>query len=204
MITDRDRRIIKFVEMHKSITINQCAILYFYGHKQAYDQARKRLQVIHKEGLLKRYRKDPKHEAVYYIDKKLKVHDIKLIDVLSNLATIKGFKVLEVKKETKFEMSFQNITYIVDGTLVIKEDNKFLPILIEIDYTHYTSKEKILDIIEHLEEKKKTKFIFIVVKLTQEELKISNIGTKSILIEVPWKLNEFDKISAELRSAIQH
>jgi hypothetical protein len=195
VITKRDKEIIKFTELHGSITIKQCSKIFFKNNREAYDQARKRLRVIYTEGLLKRYRKDPRSEAVYFIDKKLKIHDLKLLDVLAEL---NDFNLFQYTKEKKFEIN-EDKKYIIDAILNIE---RAIGILIEIDYTHYTSIDKIRDMIYFLENKHKKSYYFLVVKFSQEEIEIKKIGDFSKLIFLPWSLEEFSQVTSSLRSDI--
>jgi hypothetical protein len=200
MITDRDKSIIKFVEEHGSITINQCAKIFFPGNKEAYDQSWKRLRIICWAGLLKRYRKDPKSEAVYYSDKKLKVHDLKLLDVYGELSI---FDVSRFDNEYKLSTS-AGTNYVVDAAVTIEQNDTQIPLMVEVDYTHYTSKEKIKDIIYYLEHKHNVAYSFIVIQLLREEIEIQSIGDKSKLFLVPWNLDKFSNIIiSSLRSDIQ-
>lgn len=74
-ITQRDREIVKFVEEYKSITINQCADMFMRDKPSGTQIARKRLAVLVKSGYLKVDKTDTS-ENVYYIDKKLRYHDL--------------------------------------------------------------------------------------------------------------------------------
>lgn len=199
MITKRDKEIVKYVETHGSITPKICSKEFFRENKEAYDQARKRLRVLFEEELLRRYRKDIRSEVVYYIDKKLKVHDLKLLEVIAEL---NEFEIINFDKERQFNI--EDIKYIVDGTVVIKEDDIALPILIEIDYTHYTSLEKIRGIIKYLESKHSTGYHFVVVKLSCEEIEVRKVGKNSKLFFLPWNLNKFSEVITSLRSDIAH
>lgn len=201
MITARDKKIIKFVEEYKSITINQCTKIFFKGHKEAYDQARKRLQVIHKAGLLKRYRKDVLSEAIYYMDKILKPHDLKILDFMAELSE---FDIYDVAKEGKIKID-EKTTYVVDAliTLSISDELK-VPIILEIDYSHYTSEEKINNITNYLEKKHEVPYLFIIIKLSQEKFLPSNIGNYSSLFIVPWDTNKYGSdVIYSLRSFIE-
>jgi|GEM_PF-1066402 len=200
MITKRDKAIIKFVEEHGSITINQCSKLFFKGNKEKYDQARKRLRIIHEEGLLKRYRKDPKSEAIYYINNKLKIHDLKLLDVLAEL---NEFEVSSYVKEKKIAIN-DNKKYLIDAVMNITLGEISVPLLLEIDYTHYTSIDKIRDVIYFLEDThKNVGYNFVIVKLTLEDIEIQKIGDYSKLFFLPWNLNNFHQVTSSLRSDIQ-
>ncbi|APF26982.1 replication-relaxation family protein [Clostridium sporogenes] len=142
-LTNRDKEIFKFIEQYGSITINQCSKIFFSKCKQNYYQARKRLKLLSDNKYLKRYRKDMRSEAVYYLDKKLSAHDLKVLDIYAELlhlgAEIKYF-------EREYIIPTKNKEYRADGLVECTKDGYFYPILIEVDYTHFTSNKKLLDI----------------------------------------------------------
>lgn len=185
MVTKRDKEILKWVEEYKSITINQCSKIFFTRNKEAYDQARKRLGNLHKQGLLNRYRKDPKSETIYYMDKRLKVHDLKIYDVVAEFI-YSGWDMRQLNKE---DINYvEDKKYIVDAGILFKKADFYLLVFLEIDYSHFTSIEKINNIINnriHTEYKE----LFIVVKLTQEKAIVSTIENKNAhIIYLPWDL----------------
>lgn len=197
MRTKRDIEIIKYVEQYKSITIEQCSKLFFTNNRYGYDQARKRLSKLKKEGFLKRYRKDPKSMSIYYIDKPLKIHDLKIRDVL--IEFINNFSYVNPKIE--FKRMYDDKEYVIDG--VFNLDHK-IPVCVEIDYTHYTSMEKVRDILYFFEEQKHRPYIFIIVKLTQCELEFHRIGDYSYLYVLPWNLEGISEIFNRINRDIDY
>ena len=197
MITKRDKEIIKFAETHGSITINQCALMFFRDNKAAYDQARKRLRIIYDLNLLKRYRKDPRSEAIYFIDKPLKIHDIKLMDVFAELSK---YEVIMFEKECKIEID-KDTNYRVDAYAIIKIDGRFIPLMIEIDYTHFTNIKKIKQITYGYEIDNKVKLTFIIVKLDQMDADVIIIPDKNKYIVLPWNLKGIKNIISLLQGA---
>ena len=91
----RDSEIIKFIKKYGSITINQCSKIFYTKNKEGYQQARKRLKQLSDNKFIKRYRKDMQSECIYFLDKKLSIHDLKTLDIYAELinagATIKSF-----------------------------------------------------------------------------------------------------------------
>jgi hypothetical protein len=161
----------------------------------SYDQSRKRLRYLNEKGLLKRYRKDSKSQTVYYIDKILKEHNLKIMDVIValqelNIGRIELQKKLIINRFT---------TYIADAVAVI--DHRY-PIIWEVDYTHYTSNKKITDIINYLECRSEeiNAYLFLIVRQTVEDIEITNISNKGKLIYVNWDFNNSDKLIHSLRS----
>lgn len=195
-MTNRDREIIKWIEENKSMTIYQCSKIFFRDCSCDYDLARKRLRKLYEEGLIKRYRKRLEDEVVYFTEKKLKTHDLKLMDVI---AYLQKFNIDSFEKEQKIEIN-STINYIIDSTIVLNYKNLAIPILVEIDYTHYTSKEKIQDLIRYLEKKHDSSFIFIIVKFSQEEFTVTKSGRYSRIYTLNWNFQKEDKAAGSLRS----
>lgn len=142
-LTNRDKEILKFIEEYGSITINQCSQIFFTHCKQNYYQARKRLKLLSDNKYLKRYRKDMRSETIYYLHKKLSIHDLKVLDVYSYLvysgASIKFFK-------QEYIIPVEDKNYRADALIEFVYKDYFYTILVEVDYTHYTSQKKLLDI----------------------------------------------------------
>lgn len=198
MITERDKEILKWTEKFKSITIDQCAKLFFPGTRMAYDLARKRLRHLNREGLIKRYRKEPKEQVVYFMDKVLKKHDLKTIDVI---VEFNRFNITQLILQNKIQINRHGIylNYITDATIVI--DNKY-PIIIEVDYTHYTGDKKVTDLISYLEDKHNIKYIFLIIRPTVDKITIFDLGQKSKLIVADWEFNNSNKLASSLRSLL--
>lgn len=142
-LTARDKEIIKFVEEYKSITINQCSKIFFKKCKESYYQARKRLKLLSDNKYLQRYRKDMRSKTIYYLDKKLSFHDLKVLDIYAYLITI-GAEIRTFKRE--YVITLDKKEYRADGFVECTKDGYFYPVIIEIDYTHFTSKKKLTDI----------------------------------------------------------
>ncbi|MEG2412555.1 MAG: hypothetical protein RSA29_18575 [Clostridium sp.] len=204
MRTERDVNILRFVEAHGSITISQCSNMFFYKNIYGYDQARKRLSNLKKEGFIKRYRKDPRTESVYYIEKPLKIHDLKLLDVYTKIYN--SFEITFYKRELKLDIPDKlfkqlNKSYIIDAAMSIERK---VPLLIEIDYTHYTSLDKIKEVVQFYENKNNRRHVFIVVKFTQIEIQKFKVCDMSDLYFVPWNLEGLSDILTSLRSDIDN
>lgn len=75
MITERDRCIIKYVEMMQSITIDQCSRLFMSDSRSKYKIAQRRLDQLVRNRYLKVAKTDT-NENIYYIDRKLSYHDL--------------------------------------------------------------------------------------------------------------------------------
>lgn len=142
---NRDNNILKFIEEHGSITINICANLFFNHVNNSYDLARKRLRILYKNKLIKRYKAVGK-EVIYYFNKPLKPHNLKLLEVYSEL--YKRCNVITFEKEMSLKCPLKQRK--IDGFIELEiEDDKYIttiPLIIEIDYTHNTHIDKIKDI----------------------------------------------------------
>lgn len=142
-LTNRDKEILKFIEKYGSITINQCSKIFFTKNKEAYYQSRKRLKILSDNKYLQRYRQDMRSECVYYSEKKLSFHDLRVLDAYANLMST-GADIREFIRE--YIITCGSKEYRVDGLIECVYQGFFYPILIEIDYTHFTSTNKLLDI----------------------------------------------------------
>lgn len=144
-LTDRDKDILRFIEEFKSITINQCAKIFFKNstEKNAYYQARKRLRLLSDNNYLKRFRKDMRTEVVYYFKNKLSEHDLKVLDIYAEIIDL-GAEITLFERE--HIIPTKNKEYRADALIECQKDGYFYPILIEIDYTHFTSQKKLDDI----------------------------------------------------------
>lgn len=143
ILTKRDKEISRYIEDYGSITINQCAKVFYKGNKEPYYQARKRLKILSNSGYLKRYRQDMKSECVYYFTKCLGIHDLKVLDVYAELISL-GAEITFFKQE--YTVAYGDKKYICDGLIELKYNGYFYPLLIEVDYTHFTSERKLTDI----------------------------------------------------------
>lgn len=198
-MTDRDSKIIKWIEENKSITIDQCSKLFYTVNTWGYDQARKRLRDLKSMGFIKRYRQDPKSEAVYFMDKKLNVHALKLMDVIVYL---QDFSIYNIIKEHKLEID-SSTNYTIDCTASLNYKGKAFPVIVEVDYTHFTSIEKIKNMIRFLEKKHDIGYFFIVIKISQDNIRRENVGRFSSIVWVPWRFNKDAELSRSLCSLLK-
>lgn len=154
ILTQRDKNILRFIEEYKSITINQCSKIFFNNCKQAYYQARKRLRQLYDNKYIKRYRADMKSECIYYLTKKLSIHHLKVLDAYAEFikigANIEYFK-------TEYKVPTKSKYYRLDALIEVTYEEYFYPLIIEVDYTHFTSQRKLIDIYnsKHFQDKYK-------------------------------------------------
>lgn len=145
MISKKKSEILKFIQEHGSITIDICSKVIFTGNAYAYDQSRKILRRMHLEDKsIARYKSSLTNEVIYYIDTRLGIHSLMLLKVYA--------KIIELScKVTKFEKKYR--IYIndkkyreIDALIELYYDDFFIPLIIEIDYSHMTSLEKLQEI----------------------------------------------------------
>lgn len=136
ILTSRDKEILKFIECHHSVTIDQTAKIFYKDKKEAYQMARKRLKDLQNNNYIKRYRENQRCECIYYINKKLSPHNLKLMDVYAELVNA-GAKIELFKKE--FNISTDKNNYRIDALLEFEYDDYFYTFFVEVDYTHFSS-----------------------------------------------------------------
>lgn len=196
ILTKRDREILRFVEEYGSITIDQCRKIFFKGNKYDYYQSRMRLKLLSDNNILKRYRADMRSEVVYYLEKRLSIHDLKVLDVYAELIQLDA-DIQYFKREYIID-AFKK-QYRADALVEFVYNGYWYPLIIEIDYTHYTSEKKILDIYNSNYFQKKYKEldenIFPKILLVRPIIPKEKI--KSDLFEVlyiDFELNGFEKV----------
>lgn len=147
ILTQRDKKILRYIENHKSITINQCSKIFFSKNKEAYYQARKRLSILYKNKYIKKYRYDYKSETIYYISNKhLSYHDLKVYDIYADLINLE-IKIKSFHAKYKIPTPDSKMKYReADAFIEVEHLGYFYPILLEIDMHHFTTKTKLMDI----------------------------------------------------------
>ncbi|MDP4143103.1 MAG: hypothetical protein Q8936_01290 [Bacillota bacterium] len=154
ILTKRDISILKFVEQYGSISINQCSKIFFSENKYAYYQARRRLKLLQNWKHLNRYRRDMRSETIYYIDKKLSYHSLKVLDVLAELISL-GAKIKNFMQE--YTIHTENKDYRVDALAEFIFKDYWYTMIIEVDMSNFTSSKKLFAInnSQHFQEKYK-------------------------------------------------
>lgn len=102
MITEKDIKIIEFINEYGSITIDQAYKLFFSNATYGKDIARKRLKKLNEIGMLHKtvLKQGLTNELIYYKDRPVSTHKLMLLNLFANLkyygATINEFR-LEYK-----------------------------------------------------------------------------------------------------------
>ena len=139
-LQSRDRQVLRFLEEHRAITTQQAINIFFKKDISAY----RRLNQLEEAGILESYTKGK--NKVYKLSgetKEQSEHDLLIYDFYSWIYS-KGGEVLDFKKNPHY---FKN-TLIPDALVKFKlpyeGQNYLCYALLEIDYTHYSSEEKIM------------------------------------------------------------
>ncbi len=134
MLTDRDRRVLKWIEGYKAISVTQATELFFNG---TYESCRRRLKQLEDMELLKSYISQFSREKVYYQEKKLKDHELLVYDFLK-VVKKKGGEIRQIKLQPQYLKGLIRPDAYIEFTL----ENNLYFIILEVDYTHYTSNIK--------------------------------------------------------------
>ena len=140
MFTINYAKIMEFVQEHKSITVDMCKIL-FYNTKFGYDSARRALTSLNKNGYLKVGYDFVTDKKVYYINKKLRSHDLMLLSLYTSIIALGGEEVQLRKEYTKQYYGGRS-----DGLMAYKWHGEDKIIFVEIDMQNKTKIKKYLDL----------------------------------------------------------
>lgn len=144
VLSKKDKMILNYIDEHGSITINQCAKVIFTGNRYAYDQARKKLRQLYNKKAIARYRASISDEAVYYVDTRLNIHALKLLDIYAKLVEM-GAKIETFHKKYRIYINGKKYREI-DALIELNYNDYFIPLIVEIDYSHNTSIIKLQEI----------------------------------------------------------
>lgn len=138
MVTQRDKRILRFIEDFGGITINQCSKIFFRDTKHPYDLARKRLKKIAEMTDLRYFTNKLTGERVYCHDKRLTPHTVFLYNVYAEFIH-HDCKIIEFKKEPQYLDGARR----ADGFFEIEYNNGRRKIIcVEIEVTYSTDFSK--------------------------------------------------------------
>lgn len=106
MLTERDRKIINFIDKIGYATIQNIASMYFSENKFSYDLARKRLKKIKEfEGYIKSFQNSETNETIYVPynsnKKKISIHDVMVLNYACKLKSI-GCDIYNIELEPSF------------------------------------------------------------------------------------------------------
>lgn len=130
---DNKTLILKFIEEHGAITLNQAIRMYKINKSTLYSLFRR----LEQKGEIKAYKDERTKDKVYYSDTIKNAHSMLKIEFYTILVS-NGYTILEYKKEKPF----LNGIIRCDGYYKIKKDNKIFTVILEVDYTHLTQDAK--------------------------------------------------------------
>ena len=134
MITCRDKKVLLWLEKYHAITIGQAESMFYKN----YDVARKRLKYLEECQHCQDYKDKYSNNKVYYSDRKVSSHDLLEYDFIKYIYNHGGTL-------NKFipQRRFLNGQIVCDAYVeFIYKDNLYF-VLLEVDYTHFTSISKI-------------------------------------------------------------
>ena len=165
MLTERDLKILEWIDEFKAISIEQCRYIFFNG---SYEAARRRLSTLEKDKSIKSYTARATKQKVYYVDKKISDHDLYILDYLKVLKSY-GCEIVDVKIKPRY----LNNLIIPDAFVKFKFNKYTFNTLLEVDYTHFTEQDKLSVLYEKLakdtskyEEFNNRDFILVIAKPT--------------------------------------
>ena len=142
MFTINYAKIMEFVQEHKSITVDMCKVL-FYNTKFGYDSARRALTSLNKNGYLKVGYDFVTDKKVYYINKKIRSHDLMLLSLYTSIIALGGEEVQLRKEYTNQYYGGRS-----DGLMAYKCHGEDKIIFVEIDMQNKTNIKKYLDLFD--------------------------------------------------------
>ena len=142
MLTERDLKILDWIDKYKAITIEQCRYLFFDG---SYEAARRRLSILEKDNTIKSYIAKSTKQKAYYIQKKISDHDLYILDYIKVLKSL-GCEIVDIKMKPRY----LNNLIIPDCFVKFKFHRYTFNTLLEVDYTHFTEQDKLNVLYEKL------------------------------------------------------
>lgn len=142
MVTKRDKEILIWIQDYKAITINQAKVLFF---NNSYDNARRRLRLLEQQGILNSYILRETKEKVYYIDKKISLHDIYVLDYIKKLKEL-GCRIVDIVIKPRY----LNDSLIPDALVKFAYNDDLYITFLEVDYKHTTEYLKFKSLYERL------------------------------------------------------
>lgn len=136
MLKDRDKKVLQWIEDYSCISLKQANVMFFDG---IYVSCRRRMAKLQSDGFLNSYINPVNGEKIYYREKgkKRRHHDLLIFDFCAEVVK-KGGEILYMKLEPRL----LNDTIRPDSYIEFSLGNKVFMILLEVDYKHYTSMEK--------------------------------------------------------------
>ena len=134
--TQKTREILSFIDKYGFITSNIASRIFFKEQNNSYISACRKLRTMCRSGVLIRYMDNG--EYIYQQrEKRITLHRKLLLDFYSRL--YEKTNVLYFNVEERWDKANKRN----DGHMIYEKDGVMYGILIEVDYSHYTSKDKL-------------------------------------------------------------
>lgn len=128
MITERDMKVVEFIEKYKIATTTTLSMFY-----PNINIAQRRLKVICEDGYLRRSRNNVNNEYMYYLKKPNQIrHDLLLTEFYYNFRNLEGIEIIDFKKE----VAIGNVR--ADGMVAYKHKDKNYLALLEMQLKYNT------------------------------------------------------------------
>ena len=160
-ITDTDNMILRFAEKYGSISINQAYKLFYPNQVYGNVSAGKHLNKLVKYEKLNVYRDISGKINIYYMNKKLRYHDLLVLDYFVELIH-SGADIIHFKQNQEWMISPENkkARYITDGFCCYKIGEKIIFNIIEVIRTNGIDKEKYINLFESNEPQQYSDYIY--------------------------------------------
>ena len=134
MITERDKKVLKWIEKYYAISVKQAQAIFYKN----YEVSRRRLQHMEELGILKSYINKYNKEKVYYQQRKRRSHDLFIYDFVKKIYEYNG-----ELKEMKVRDRFLDGQIEADAFIKFQIGKNLCFIILEVDYTHCTDLKKL-------------------------------------------------------------
>lgn len=141
MLTERDKKVYKWLEEYRAITINQAATMFYSNN---YEVCRRRLKELENRKELKSYKSKILNQKVYYQNQKVSEHDLLVLDFAREVVKLGG-TLRKFKTQPQYCKGLLRADAYIE--FIYKKNVYF--VLVEVDYTHFTDYKKI-QMYEHL------------------------------------------------------
>ncbi|WP_061298339.1 hypothetical protein, partial [Clostridium botulinum] len=134
MLTSRDRQVLTWIQDYKAITVDQASTLFF---NNSYESARRRLKQLEQMELLESSTSVVLNNKFYFDNRPISDHNLLVLEFIKVIKK-HGCELIDLK----IQPSYLNDKIRPDARIVFSYLNNVYFILLEVDYTHYTSNIK--------------------------------------------------------------
>ncbi|NFS12591.1 hypothetical protein FDE77_15320 [Clostridium botulinum] len=134
MLTERDRKVLTWVQDYKAITVDQASTLFF---NNSYESARRRLKQLEQMELLESSTSVVLNNKFYFDNSPISDHNLLVLEFIKVIKK-QGAELIDLK----IQPNYLNDKIRPDAFIIFSYNNNVYFILLEVDYTHYTSNIK--------------------------------------------------------------